>query len=178
MVNFIVSLLLGLVPDVLYLTMFIIFAKNIKEKKLKLFLLLAIGYILLIMIVQYQFVFYIVYMVYVYLILKWLYKSQIIDFFIISICLGYMTIMELLLYLLIGKYYAIYYIVARLCLFGIFIFRKKIRKLYEIYINHWNRSDGKKIKSITLRNISIFILNILIVIFNICAIICITASIK
>lgn len=178
MVNFIVSLLLGMFPDVLYLTMFICFAKNIKEKRLRLFLLLAIGYILLIMIVQYQFIFYIVYMVYVYLILKLLYKSQIIDFFIISICLGYMTIMELLLYLLIGKYYVVYYIVARLCLFGIFIFKKLIRKLYEVYINYWNRGNNKKIKSITLRNISIVLLNVLIIIFNICAIICITASIK
>ena len=178
MINFIVSLLLGMLPEVLYFTLFLSFTKKIKTKRLKLFLLLAIGYILLIMICRYQLIFYLVYIVYSYLVLKLLYKSEIIDFFICSMGLSYITIVGLIGYLLIGYNYVVYYIIARIVLYFIFLFKNKLNVFYNFYKSCWNRKDNLKIKSITLRNISLVFLNLLIIIFNICAILCAIASIK
>ena len=178
MINFIVSLLLGMLPEVLYLTLFLIYCKDIKEKKLKLFCLLAIGYIALIMICQYQFIFYIAYIIYSYLILKWLYKAHISNLFICSIGLSYMTLIAMIGYALLNSNYIVYYIVARILLYSIFIFKNKLNKLYNIYLECWNKGDNKRIKSITLRNISLVILNILIIILNIGVVWCSIISIK
>ena len=134
MFNFIISLFLGMFPDILYLTLFISFAKNLKEKRIKLFILLAIGYILLIMICQYQFLFYIVYIIYAFLILKLLYKSNICDFFLCSVALFYMTIISYVGYMLLSWNYALYYIVERLVVYSIFIFKNKFNLVYNKYL--------------------------------------------
>lgn len=163
MINFLVSIVLGLLPEVLYFSLFLIYTKNIKEKKLKLFILLAIGYILLIMICRYQLLFYIGYIIYSYVILKLLYKSHIIDFFICSIGLTYMTAVSFILFILVGKNYVIYYIIARIVLFLIFIFKNKFNDLYILYRKLWNRNDESKIKSLTLRNASLILFNLFII---------------
>ena len=178
MINFIVSILLGLIPEVLYFTLFLVYCKNLKEKRLKLFGLLALGYIALIMICRYQLIFYVAYVIYSYLVLKWLYKSHILDLFVCSVGLSYMTIVGLVGYLLIGHYYVIYYIIARLVLYAVFLFRNKFNKVYLMYRGYWNRKDNNKIKSLTLRNASLVFINLLVVLFNICAILCAIASLK
>lgn len=166
MINFIVSLLLGMVPDILYLTMFICFAKNLKEKRIRLFILLAIGYILLIMILQYQFLFYIAYIIYAFLILKLLYKSNICDFFLCSVALFYMTIISYIGYMLLSWNYGLYYVVERIILYSIFIFKNKFNVVYKKYLSLWNRHDNGKIKSITLRNSSLLFINSFIIILD------------
>lgn len=143
-----ISLLLGMIPDVLYFMLFIIYAKNIKEHKLKLFIMLAIGYILLIMICRYQYIFYIAFVLYIYLIIKWLYKSQINDLFIIILAFMYLTIIGYIFYVLIHDY-TIYYIVDRILLFlPLIVFKNKIRNVYLSYSKMWNRNDKNKIKSL------------------------------
>lgn len=138
-----ISLLLGMIPDVLYFMLFIIYAKNIKEHKLKLFIMLAIGYILLIMICRYQYIFYIAFVLYIYLIIKWLYKSQINDLFIIILAFMYLTIIGYIFYVLIHDY-TIYYIVDRILLFlPLIVFKNKIRNVYLSYSKMWNRNDKK-----------------------------------
>lgn len=166
MFNFIISLFLGMFPDILYLTLFISFAKNLKEKRIKLFILLAIGYILLIMICQYQFLFYIVYIIYAFLILKLLYKSNICDFFLCSVALFYMTIISYVGYMLLSWNYALYYIVERLVVYSIFIFKNKFNLVYNKYLGLWNRHENRKIKSITLRNSSLLFINSFIIILD------------
>lgn len=178
MINFIVSILLGLLPEVLYLTLFLTYCKNLKTKRIKLFILLAIGYILLIMICRYQFLFYVAYIIYSYLVLKFLYKSHISDVFVCSIGLGYMTISAFIGSLFIDSNYMLSYLLARLLLFSIFIFKNKFKILHSKYLSLWNRGENKKIKSITLRNISLVLLNLLIMLFNICAILCTIDSLK
>ena len=163
MVNFIVSLVLGMIPEVLYLTLFVVYAKGIKEKKLKLFALLAAGYILLIMLCRFQFLFYITYIVYTFIILKLLYKANVCDFFVCVVALSYMTIISYFGYILLSWNYVLYYLVARITLYSIFLFRNKINILYRKYVGLWNRTENAKLKSITLRNSSLLILNILII---------------
>lgn len=159
-----ISLLLGMIPDVLYFMSFIIYAKNIKEHKLKLFIMLAIGYILLIMICRYQYIFYIAFVLYIYLIIKWLYKSQINDLFIIILAFMYLTIIGYIFYVLIHDY-TIYYIVDRILLFlPLIVFKNKIRNVYLSYSKMWNRNDKNKIKSLTIRNSALFLMNTTILI--------------
>lgn len=159
-----ISLLLGMIPDVLYFMLFIIYAKNIKEHKLKLFIMLVIGYILLIMICRYQYIFYIAFVLYIYLIIKWLYKSQINDLFIIILAFMYLTIISYIFYVLIHDY-TIYYIVDRILLFlPLIVFKNKIKNVYLSYSKMWNRNDKNKIKSLTIRNSALFLMNTTILI--------------
>lgn len=168
MINFIVSLLLGMLPEVLYFTLFLTFTKNIKTKRIKLFILLSIGYILLIMICRYQLIFYLAYIVYSYLILKLLYKSEIIDFFICSLGYSYLTIISISAFIVIPNYWIAFFM-NRILLFAPFILKSKFNKLYMLYRSLWNRNDKVKqpIKSLTLRNCSLLMINTFIIILDV-----------
>lgn len=172
MTNFIVGLLMGMLPEVLYFTLSICFIKDIKKQRLKLFSLLVIGYIVLIMVCRFQLLFYLGYIVYVYIVLKKLYKSKIIDLFIVSIVSAYLTLASFISFKLIDTY-MLAYLINRLMLFiPIFILNYKLNDFYNVYYRLWDRHDGNKVKSITIRNISLVFINMLIVIFNICSLIC------
>ena len=58
MIRFIMSVILGVLPDVLYYFMYIKNIKGIKERKFLLFLLLFISYILLNLVVKHNFYLY------------------------------------------------------------------------------------------------------------------------
>ena len=178
MINFMVSLLMGMLPEVLYFTLSICFIKDIKKQRLKLFSLLVIGYIVLIMVCRFQLLFYLGYIVYVYIVLKKLYKSKIIDLFIVSVVSAYLTLMSFISFKLIDTY-MLAYLINRLMLFiPIFILNYKLNDFYNVYYRLWDRHEGNKVKSITIRNISLVFVNILIVIFNVCSLICTIDYIK
>lgn len=178
MINFMVSLLMGMLPEVLYFTLSICFIKDIKKQRLKLFSLLVIGYIVLIMVCRFQLLFYLGYIVYVYIVLKKLYKSKIIDLFIVSVVSAYLTLVSFISFKLIDTY-MLAYLINRLMLFiPIFVLNYKLNDFYNVYYRLWDRHEGNKIKSITIRNISLVFVNILIVIFNVCSLICTIDCIK
>ena len=164
-----ISILLGLIPEVLFFTLFITYTKGIKEKRVKLFLLISIAYILCMFIQRYKIFYYMLFVILIYWIMKFLYKkkTQIIDIFIISLSFSYIYIISYLLFLFINNdmsNYYILYLIDRILLFIPFIFKNKFNKLYKIYYKFWNRNDNEKrpIKSITLRNISLVFINLLI----------------
>lgn len=172
MIDFIVGIFLGMLPEVLYFTLSIIFVKDIKKNRLKLFSLLAIGYILLIMICRYQLLFYLGYIVYVYMVLKKLYKSKVIDLFVVSVISAYLTLMSFLSFKLIDTY-MLAYVINRLMLFiPVCLLNYRLNDAYNTYCRLWDIHKGSGVKSITVRNMSLTFTNILIVIFNICSIIC------
>ena len=178
MIDFIVGLFMGMLPEVLYFTLSICFVKDIQKNRLKLFSLLAVGYIVLIMICRFQLLFYLGYIVYVYVVLKKLYKSKIIDLFIVSVISAYLTLTSFISFKLIDTY-MLAYLVNRLMLFiPIFLLNYKLNDFYNVYYILWDRREGNKIKSITVRNISLVFINMLIVIFNICSLICTIDYIK
>lgn len=177
MINFIVSLLLGMLPEVLYLSLFIICFRKIESKKFKLFMLLTIGYIALVMMCRYQFLFYIAYIIYSYLIIKLLYKSHIIDLFVVSVGYVYLTLISFVCFKLFNNYW-LAFTINRIMLFFPLIFKTKIRLFYEKYKSLWNINKGAKIKSITIRNISLVIINLLILILNATTLMCIIDSLK
>lgn len=164
--NFIISLLFGMLPEVLFLTWFIVCFRNIKEKKLKLFISLMLGYVALIMICRYQLLFYIAYIIYSYIIVKSIYKAHIIDLFVISFGYAYLTLISIGCFKIINNYW-IAFVVNRVILFAPLLFKTTISKLYKMYKNLWNINKDAKIKSITVRNISLVMVNIMIFIMNV-----------
>lgn len=169
---YILSILLGLIPEVLYFTLFISYTKNIKEKRVKLFLLISIAYFLCILVQEYQILYYIVLIALIYFTLKFLYKEkvQIIDIFIISFAYLWLAILSaILLMFLNNNNFVFLSIIDRIFLYLPFIFKSKFNVIYKKYYKFWNRNDAEKrpIKSITLRNISLILLNGLILLLNI-----------
>lgn len=162
LINFILSLIFGMIPEVLYFTLFLKFTKNIDKHIVKLFVLLAIGYVALIMICRYEFLFYIMYIIYSYLVLKVLYKSEIIDIFVYSIAFSYLMIVGYTFKLLLFNNYVLYYLVVRVFMFLPFIFKNKFNQLYILYRKLWNIRKGNKIKSLTIRNSSLIFVNSMI----------------
>lgn len=172
MTNFIVSLLMGMLPEVLYFTLSICFIKDIKKQRLKLFSLLVIGYIVLIMVCRFQLLFYLGYIVYVYIVLKKLYKSKIIDLFIVSVISAYLTLTSFISFKLIDTY-MLAYLINRLMLFiPIFVLNYKLNDFYNVYYRLWDRHECNKVKSITVRNISLVFINSFIVLLNVLIILC------
>lgn len=172
MSDILISLFLGFIPEISYFTLFLIFTKGIKEKRIKLAICIAVTYFLCINVRQYEYLYYFAFIGLMFGILKLLYKkeTQIIDVFIISIPIFYITLLSFL-NLLIKEDYSNYPIILcmnRILLFVPFIFRKMFNKFYITYKRWWNRDrEGKNpIKSITLRNISLIFFNILIFIIN------------
>lgn len=174
---YLIGILLGLTPEVLFFTLFLIYAKDLKNKRIKLFVLISIAYILCIMIKQYQTLYYVTFIFLVYIILKILYreKTQIIDIFVFSISMIYVILLASISFVLftddLSNYY-ILYVISRILLFIPLLFRKYINLLYIKYCKLWNRNDKERrpIKSITLRNISLVIVNVTIFIINVVAI--------
>lgn len=179
MLKFIFSLLVGMVPEVLYFTLFIVFTKGLKEKRIRLFLLIALSYMLCVMIIRFQIVYYISFIFITFLILKFLYnkETQLIDIFVISLASIYLTLISFICSLFINNNYLYYYllfILNRVLLFAPFILRNKLNIFYNKYCELWNRSRNKEekrlIKSITLRNVSLITVNSFIFLLNICTI--------
>lgn len=166
---YLISILFGLMPEVLYFTLFITYTKNIKEKRIKLFLLIVVAYFICITILQYQVLCDITLIITMYLILKLLYKNktQIIDIFIITISYFWLLLLSFLLMNFANKdlsNYMFLYFIQRILMFSIFIFKNKFNNIYKKYCKLWNRNDNEKriIKSITLRNLSLILLNVFI----------------
>lgn len=170
MINFIISLLFGMLPEVLYFTLSIIFVKDIKTNRLKLFGLLILGYIMLIMLCRYQLLFYLGYIVYVYVVLKKLYKAKVIDLFVISVISAYLTLMSFISFKLVDNYVFACILNRALLFIPICLLNYRLNDVYNMYWILWDRREGNKIKSITIRNISLTLTNIFIVLLNIAVI--------
>lgn len=168
------SVLFGLMPESLYFTLFISYTKNIKEKRIKLFLLISLSYFLCVLVKKWTIIFYLLSIFLFYFDLKLLYKNkvQIIDVFIISISCFYITFLSFLLIFLVKSdisNYMYIYTIDKILLYAPFIFRKKFNIIYKKYCKLWNRNDKEKrpVKSITLRNISLILLNGIILFMNV-----------
>lgn len=165
MINFLLGLVLGALPDCLYYYLMIKNIKGIQKHKFLLFSLIFILYVLIYMILRYNFYLYLLFDILIYLILKLLYKVQITDFFMIIFIEFYFIAMQVLSYFLLKDYYVVALIINKIGIFIPLIFSKQIKTLYSKYIGLWNRNDKekRKIKSLTLRNISLMVLNTAIV---------------
>lgn len=162
---YLISILLGVLPDILYYYLTLKAIKGFKDKKLLFFILLFVFYLLSNIFVAYNFYIYLIFDILVYFAIKILYRSKINDFFLILSVDLYLFLCSTATYFILGNY-LMAFIVYRILLFIPLIFRKRLKRIYSDYSSLWNRhNEVGKIKSITLRNISLVLLNTMIILF-------------
>ena len=167
------ELFLGQIPEAIYFTLFMIFAKNLKEKRILFIILMIIEYLLLIYTFQYNWMFHIGFMITTVLTLKVLYKekSQITDIFILLISYIVMIISSAICVFAFMFNTILAAVANRILLFILLVgFKDEIMNIQSLYKHLWNRSEKpsvNKIKSITFRSINLVVFNIIYVIINV-----------
>ena len=174
MLENIILLFLEKICEAIYFSLFLIYGKNLKEKRLLLIGIMIFEYILLTSIFLYSIWIHIIYITLTYINLKFLYKdkAQITDIFLFamaSIILIFFSLICGLLQFNLGFSHFSMLVLNRILIFVfLFIFKNKINKIYKSYYSKWNRHNDKtKIRSLTLRNISVIIFNLMFYIINI-----------
>lgn len=166
--------LLQLLPEAIYFSLFLIIGKNIKKKRTLFIAIMIFEYFALKYFIKLNIWFQIIYTFMSYVNLKVLYKekAQITDIFLFAIVSIILIIVSILcgsLQIFFQVKYIILLILNRIILFLVlFLIKDKIRKVYSKYCSYWNRRTDKiKIRSLTLRNISIIVFNLMFYIINI-----------
>lgn len=168
----IVACTLGAIPEVIYFTLFLIFTKKLKDKKILLFLSMLAEYIFLKLFINFDVLFQIIYTFMTFMILKMLYKEKaiitdIFAFTFSSIILIAVSFISYITTMSIFNNYMLAYIFNRILLFVVlFLLRNKLNKWYIKFNSLWNRKPKQRIRSLTVRNISIIIFNIMFFIIN------------
>lgn len=165
------------VLEAIYFSIFIIIGKDLRHKRILFLCIMIFEYLMLTKIIEFNVYFQFIYTFLTYVNLKVLYKekAQITDIFLFasaSIILIFLSMFTYLTALYTYKNYFISLIINRILLFTfLFIFRNKIRNIYKNFYLLWNRhKNPNKIKSLTLRNISIIFFNLMFWLINICMI--------
>lgn len=178
--NEIIYVVLEKVLEAVYFSLFLIIGKNIKEKRLLLICIMIFEYLMLKHFIKYDVWFQLIYTFMSFVNLKVLYKekAQITDIFLFmfsSIILIFLSVIIYIpTYIIFNNYiniyvYTIILVLNRILMFSfIIIFKNKIYKLYNKFKNYWNRhKNPQKIRSLTIRNISIIIFNLMFWLINI-----------
>ena len=173
------EILVGLIPEAIYFSLFIIYAKKLNNKRLLFTLIMIFEYFALKCFIKFNMLFQFIYTIMVYINLKVLYKDKAIitDIFVFMIASLILIISSAVTYgigalfikdIIISFYVSL--VLNRILIFFIlYIFRNKLSEFYKIYKFFWNRHRKikVKIKSLTLRNISIILFNFMFYIINI-----------
>lgn len=175
----ILLLFLEQVCEAIFFSIFLILGKNLKEKRLLFTAIMLFEYLVLKSILLYNIWFQLIYTFMSFINLKVLYKekAQITDIFLFAAASIILIIINVLVYFafyFIINNYLLAIIVCRVVLFGfLFLSRNKIYNIYNKFYSLWNRHKEKnKIRSLTLRNISIIIFNLMFYFINIGLSIC------
>ena len=169
-----VEIILGYIPEAIYFALFMIYTKQLKEKRLLYIGLMILEYLLLKQFIHYSIYFQVAYTFLTFIILKILYKdkSQIIDIFTFTIGSIYLILTSALFSipkLIWNLDYTICVILNRIFVFtSIILVRDKLHNIQNIYKKLWNRNDKvkKKIKSTTFRSLNVVIFNTIFFIIN------------
>lgn len=168
------ELIVGQIPEAIFFSLFMIYAKGLKEKRILFTILMVVEYIILTRFLIYNSWFQIIYTFMVFIILKLLYKekAQITDIFTFTIASIVVILICAILYSIVWftiNNYLIYAILTRIFMFAfIFLFKNKLNKIQNLYKKLWNKNDRRKgIKTTTFRSLNIVIFNIMFYIINI-----------
>ena len=176
MASNLINIILCAIPETLYFSLFMIFTKNIKTKRILLFTLMFLEYVILMITVPYNTWFHILYTFMTFVILKMLYKEKAIitDIFVFGLSSLIMIIVSVVSYMSIMTLfnnYTIAYIIQRILLFVVlFLLKNKLNKCYIKFNSLWNRKKKQKIRSLTVRNITVIVFNLMFYIINLCMI--------
>ena len=159
---------LAQLPEPVYFSLFLIIGKNIKEKRLLLISVMTIQYLLLVRIFPCNVWFQLIYTFMSFVNLKVLYKekAQVTDIFLFSLSSIILILISAFCYGIIYvtvKNYVLALIMNRMLMFAILYFsRNKIKNIYKKFCSLWNKHNNlNKIRSLTLRNISIIVFNLM-----------------
>lgn len=174
-----VLLLLEKVFEAIYFSMFLIIGKNIKQKRLLFVGIMVFEYLMLKYFIKYSVYFQLAYTFMAYVNLKVLYKekAQITDIFLFMVASVLLIIISFISYMPffivtnrnVGIVEYIIALVLNRIILTIILFKssKFIRNKYKEFCNLWNRhSIPNKIKSLTLRNISVIMFNLMFWLIN------------
>lgn len=165
------ELLLGQIPEAIYFALFMIFTKEIKEKRVVFTILMVVEYLLAKHLFIFNVWFHVVYMILVFLTLRFLYKdkAQIIDIFIFAIG----SLILIICSIVSAGIYQFSSILGILCsrmtpYITLCLFHKQLPKIQKTYKLLWNRNDKNKLKmkSATFRCLNIVIFNIMFYAIN------------
>lgn len=164
------QLVLGQIPEAIYFALFLIFAKNLKEKRILFIFTMVFEYLLIKYAIHFNTWFQVLYTFLTYLTLKVFYKekAQITDMCTFTISSLYLMITSAVCFLVLPRNPYIVTIVNRIIIFlSIILCREKIAKLEKLYKKVWNRhNDTKMIKSVTFRSAFIVIFNVMFYVIN------------
>lgn len=168
-----VLLILEKVFEAIYFALFLLIGKNIKEKRIAFIAVMIFEYLALKYFIRYNVLFQLSYTFMSFINLKFFYKekSQITDIFLFMFASLILIIISIATGLILFKFpelYVFMLIINRIIMFlTLFAIKDKIYNWYKVMFKHWNRSKEKrKIKSLTLRNISVIIFNLMFYILN------------
>jgi len=162
------SLFFGVLPQALFCTLMLIFMKDLKEKQFLLFIVIFILFIACIITIRHNLLLYTLFCLLVFGALKLLYGSM--TYWLDAICiLMIMTIVlliSLVYFVFIPNYWTALYMTQLTLLALPFMLKQLLHKFYNWYCRIWNIGGSKKVKSITVRNVSIILFNLAIVATN------------
>ena len=167
-------LILEKVCEAIYFSLFLILGKNIKEKKLLFISIMIIEYLMITEVIQYSIWIHISYIIMTYINLKVLYKekAQITDIFLFMFASMILIIICIFSYFVLQGWkdflhYVFSLMLSRALMIIVFlILRKYIQPIYKKFYDLWNKRKNSKIRSLTVRNISIILFNIMFYILN------------
>lgn len=177
----ILEMLLGQIPEAIYFSLFMIFTKQLKEKRILFIVLMTLEYLIIQKLIHFNIWLQVIYTAFTFIILKLLYKdkAQITDIFTFTIGAIMLTLIDAILYFTVGmltQNYILFVIVDRLVLFTtIILLRNKLPKIQSLYKRLWNRNDNKKkkIKTTTFRSLNVVIFNLSFYILNLIMLYCV-----
>ena len=167
------QLLLGQIPEAIYFALFMILTKSYKNKRALFIGLMTGEYVFLKHFITYSTWFHVIYFVLAYIIMKILYKDEcnVTNIFTLGIASIFLIISSFISYTITYftcKDMMVCAIINRILLFiGLFLFRKYLPKLNNLYSKLWNRGKHKyKMKSTTFRALNLVIFNISFFVIN------------
>ena len=168
-------LFLEKVCEAIYFSLFLIYGKNLKEKRILFIGIMIFEYLTLKYFIKFNVLFQLIYTFMSFVNLKVLYKNkaQITDIFLFTIASLLLILISIIcsLPVIISNIPWMYYImliINRILIFiCLILLKNKINYLYIKFCKNWNRHKDNKIKSLTLRNISVIMFNIMFYVINI-----------
>jgi len=169
----IIRLISAKVLEPLYFSLFLIYGKDLKHKRLLLTLIMIFEYIMITELIEFNVWLQFIYTFMTFVNLKVLYKekAQITDIFLFGVASIILIIssafFSLIIWYTIRNYYLVIFL-NRTFIFGfVLLFKDRIRNLYKKFCSLWNRHNNPKgPKSLTIRNISIIAFNLMFYVIN------------
>ena len=169
----IIRLISAKILEPIYFSLFLIYGKDLKHKRLLFTLIMIFEYIMITELIKFNVWLQFIYTFMTFVNLKVLYKekAQVTDIFLFAaasiILIVSSAFFSLIVWYTIRDYYLVI-ILNRTFIFSfVLLFKDRIKECYKKFCSLWNRHNNPKvIKSLTLRNISIIVFNLMFWVIN------------